>query len=41
MGTEKVSALYREAVERAKNVVVDVAKRLSPSKTQGREDPLV
>jgi len=38
MGTEKVSALYREAVERAKNVVVDVAQRLAPSKKPGRYD---
>ena len=33
MGTEKVSALYREAVERAKNVVLEVSKRFAPSKT--------
>lgn len=33
MGTEKVSALYREATERAKNVVLEVTKRFTPSKT--------
>jgi uncharacterized protein (DUF697 family) len=32
MGTEKVSALYREAVERAKKVVLEVAHRLAPTK---------
>jgi len=33
MGTEKVSALYREAVERAKNLMLDVTKRFAPSKS--------
>jgi uncharacterized protein (DUF697 family) len=34
MGTEKVGALYREAVERAKNVVLEVTKRFASSKNQ-------
>jgi len=36
MGTEKVSALYREATERAKNVVLEVTKRFASSKNNTR-----
>jgi uncharacterized protein (DUF697 family) len=33
MGTEKVGALYREAVERAKNVMLEVTKRFASTKS--------